>query len=103
MHELPESRAVLISVANAHEDWEILTRRKLAVEPAPDLLHLLRGEAAPGDDRGGVLSRPAAVGAGVEQHEVGQPVGIAERVLERHVPTKRMAEHRPSLETQPLA
>ena len=48
------------------------------------------------------LPRPAGVAAGVEQHQVRQAGGVAQRVLQRHVPAKRVAEHRPPLKAQLL-
>lgn len=48
--------------------------------------------AALGEEVSRVLPRPTAVAADIEQHEVGQPVGIPQRVLTRHMPAERVAE-----------
>ena len=73
---------------------------ELAVEAAPDQLHLLGAAAAPGKDLSRVLLRPMAVTAGIEQHQVRQAAGVAQRVLQRHMPAERVAEHRPPLKAQ---
>jgi hypothetical protein len=99
----PQARVVGVRVQDAQGDWVVLPWRELAVEPAPDQLRLLGAVAALGEEVRRALPRPTAVAAGIEQYEVGQRVGIAQRVLERHVPAERVAQHRPPFESQPLA
>jgi hypothetical protein len=60
---------VAIHVPDPQDDRDIFTRRKLAVEPAPDQLHLLGAVAALGEQVSRVLLRPPAVAAGIEQHQ----------------------------------
>ncbi len=43
-----------------------------------------------------ILLRPAAVAAGIEQHQVRQAGGMAQRVLEGHLAAERMAENWPA-------
>jgi hypothetical protein len=98
-----DAGVVVIRAAKPHQGRDHFVRRDLSVEEAPDQLHRPRAVAALGEDLWRILPRPTTVAACVEQHEVRQAVGIAQRVLEGHLAAERMAQHRPLVETQPLA
>lgn len=91
-----------VGISDAHEDGEVLPGGELAAEPASDQLGLLRVAATLSEEIRG-LPVPAGVAGGVEQDQVRDPVGVAQRVLERHMTAEGVAENRPPLEAESRA